>query len=115
MKKRIPVVLMFALLSIVAAETVIGQKQPKAWTEWSKSDAEKILNDSPWAHFQVDTDLSEMFFQPTTDSRTSGGRAPNANSRLEQGATNQATSITYGIRLFSARPAPAAVYPDTMR
>lgn len=104
MKKRIPVVLMLVLLAVVAAETVIGQKQPKAWKEWSKSEAEKILNDSPWAHFQVDTDLSEMFFQPTTDSRTSGGRAPNANSRLEQGATNQATSLKYGIRFFSARP-----------
>ncbi len=53
---------------------------------------------------QVDTDTSEMFFQPTTDARTSGGRAPNAGSRLEQGATNQATSLTYGIRFFSARP-----------
>ena len=93
MKKRLPVVLMLVLLGVVAAETVIGQKQPKPWKEWSRSEAEKILNDSPWAHFQVDTDLSEMFFQPTTDSRTSGGRAPNANSRLEQGATNQATSL----------------------
>lgn len=104
MKKTIPVVLILVLLAVVAADTVIGQKQPKPWKEWSKSEAEKILNDSPWAHFQVDTDLSEMFFQPTTDSRTSGGRAPNANSRLEQGATNQATTLKYGIRFFSARP-----------
>ena len=104
MKERIPVVLMLLLLAVVAAETVIGQKQEKPWKEWSKNDAERILNDSPWAHFQVDTDLSEMFFQPTTDARTSGGRAPNASSRLEQGATNQATSLKYGIRFFSARP-----------
>jgi hypothetical protein len=95
---------MLLLLAVVAAETATGQKQPQSWKEWSKKDAEKILNDSPWAHFQVDTDLSEMFFQPTTDARTSGGRAPNANSRLEQGATNQETSMKYGIRFFSARP-----------
>jgi hypothetical protein len=100
----VPVVLVFLLLAVIATETAIGQKQQKPWKEWSKDDAEKILNDSPWAHFQVDTDLSEMFFQPTTDARTSGGRAPNANSRLEQGATNQATSLKYGIRFFSARP-----------
>src|ERR1044071_2535261 len=104
MKERIPVVLILLLLAVFAAETVIGQKQEKTWKEWSKNDAEKILNDSPWAHLQVDTDLSEMFFQPTTDARTSGGRAPNAGSRLEQGATNQATSLKYGIRFFSARP-----------
>jgi hypothetical protein len=102
MNKGVSVVLTFLLLAAVAASTVIGQKQSKSWTEWSKSEAEKVLNDSPWAHFQVDTDTSEMFFQPTTDARTS--RAPNANSRLEQGATNQATSIKYGIRFFSARP-----------
>ncbi|HET6976818.1 MAG TPA: hypothetical protein VFI24_10875 [Pyrinomonadaceae bacterium] len=104
MNKRLPVVLMLVLLAVVVAETATGQKQSQSWKEWSKKDAEKILNDSPWGHLQVDTDLSEMFFQPTTDGRTSGGRAPNANSRLEQGATNQATSMTYGIRFFSARP-----------
>ena len=94
---------MLMVLAVIAVDTVIGQKQAKSWKEWSRKDAEKILNDSPWSHFQVDTDTSEMFFQPTTDSRTSG-RAPNANSRLEQGATNQETKIQFGIRFFSARP-----------
>jgi hypothetical protein len=95
---------MLLVLAAIGVETVTGQKQPKSWKEWSKKDAEKILSDSPWSHLQVDTDLSEMFYQPTTDARTSGGRAPNANSRLEQGATNQETKLTYGIRFFSARP-----------
>ncbi len=103
MFRRILLVLTLFVLALLAVQSVTGQKQ-KSWKEWSKKDAEKILTDSPWSHFQVDTDLSEMFFQPTTDSRTSGGRAPNANSRLEQGATNQETSIKYGIRFFSARP-----------
>jgi hypothetical protein len=102
MNKRLSIVVMLLLLAMIAGDTVVGQKQAKSWKEWSKQDAEKILNDSPWAHLQVDTDLSEMFFQPTTDARTS--RAPNASSRLEQGATNQATSVTYSIRFFSARP-----------
>jgi hypothetical protein len=96
MKKGVSWVVVLLLLTAVA----IGQKQAKSWREWSKSDAEKVLNNSAWAQLQVDTDLSEMFYTPTTDSR----RAPNANSRLEQGATNQETSVTYGIRFFSARP-----------
>ena len=104
MNKRLPGISMFLLLAVITAGTVIGQTQAKPWKDWSKKDAEKILTDSPWSHPQVDTDLSEMFFQPTTDGRTSGGRAPNAGSRLEQGATNQATSVTYSIRFFSARP-----------
>ena len=104
MKKGVSVVLLLSLLAAVAIETAIGQKQAKSWKEWTKEDAEKILNHSPWGQQQVDTDLSEMFYQPTTDARTSGGRAPNAGSRLEQGATNQETKLMYGIRFFSARP-----------
>ena len=100
MNKKLPGISMFLLLAVITAVTVTGQKQEKSWKEWSKKDAEKILTDSPWAHAQVDTDLSEMFFQPTA----TGARAPNANSRLEQGATNQATSVTFSIRFFSARP-----------
>ena len=104
MKKGVSVVLLLSLLAAVAIETAIGQKPAKSWKEWTKEDAEKILNHSPWGQQQVDTDLSEMFYQPTTDARTSGGRAPNAGSRLEQGATNQETKLMYGIRFFSARP-----------
>ena len=103
MKKGVSVVVGLLLLSAVAIETVIGQKQTaKSWKDWTKEDAEKILNHSAWGQQQVDTDLSEMFFTPTTDARTS--RAPNAGSRLEQGATNQETKLMYGIRFFSARP-----------
>lgn len=104
MKKGISTLLVLLLLAAVAVETVTGQKQAKSWKEWSKAEAEKVLSHSGWGQLQVDSDLSEMFYQPTTDARTSGGRAPNSGSRLEQGATNQETSITYGIRFFSARP-----------
>lgn len=102
MKKGVSPLLALLLLAAVAVETAIGQKQAKSWKDWSRADAEKVLNNSAWGQLQVDTDLSEMFFTPTTDSRTS--RAPNANSRLEQGATNQETKMQYGIRFFSARP-----------
>src|ERR1700741_4023323 len=81
------------------------QKEKKPGTEWSQKDTEKMLNNSPWAQVQKDTDTTEMFFQPTADPRMAGNnRAPNSNERLEQGATNQATNLTYGIRFFSARP-----------
>jgi len=104
MKTGVSVALVLLLISAMLVDTAIGQKEAKSWKEWTKADAEKILNNSAWGQQQVDTDLSEMFYQPTTDARTSGGRAPNASSRLEQGATNQETSLTYGIRFFSARP-----------
>lgn len=108
MKKAISLGLMLLLLTVMAVSPVTGQNDAnvtkKSWKEWSKKEAEKVLSDSPWAQLQVDTDTSEMFFQPTTDARSSGSRAPNSSSRLEQGATNQAVSLKYGIRFFSARP-----------
>jgi len=91
-------------LSVLFVPLAMSQKEEKSWKEWSKKDVEKMLTNSPWAHMQVETDTSELFFQPTSDPRTSGQRAPNNGQRLEQGATNQATNVKYGIRFFSARP-----------
>jgi hypothetical protein len=54
----------FVTIILVASQTSIGQKQEKPWKEWSKADAEKMLNNSAWGQLQVDTDLSEMFFNP---------------------------------------------------
>lgn len=98
----------FALLmglALLLPFAVAGnEKDKKQWTEWTQKEAEKILSNSPWAQTQTDTDTSEMFFAPTADPRTAGARAPNSDSRLAQGATNQATNLKYGVRFFSARP-----------
>ena len=96
----------FALLLIVillAPFTIAGQKEKKPWSEWTQKEAEKVLNNSPWAQIQNETDTTEMFFQPTADPRTAP-RTPNSEGRLAQGATNQASTLKYGIRFFSARP-----------
>lgn len=99
MFKRVTVALALvcALVSGGAAQKV---KRPKAWAEWSKKDAEKMLKDSPWAETQVETDISEMFFQPTSP----GSRGVNGSTRATEGATNQAVDIKYYVRFFSARP-----------
>jgi len=73
-----------------------GQNKPP-WTEFSKKDAEKILNESPWSQTQVDTDTSEMVYSPTAANRMSA-------DRKESGAKNQALSVSYHIRFLSARP-----------
>lgn len=97
-------VLVSAILSVAVAVDAV-QKEKKSWTNWDRKETEKILNHSPWAQLQNDTDTTEMFFRPTSDPNLPGGsRAPNAAGRTEQGATNQATNVTYGIRFFSARP-----------
>ena len=98
------------LLLIGAVAAIAGtnnQKKLKPWEQWSKKDAEAILNDSPWGQTQVETDLSEMFFRPQADPNVLPGAA-NAN-RDQQGATNQATAVKYRIRFLSAKPVRQAI------
>jgi hypothetical protein len=85
-------VVMFLTICLMAAGSVAGQKGVKPWKEWSKSDAQKMLTDSPWAHLQIDQD----FVDPTPLTRP---KDPSINTRLTQNE-----GMTYGIRFFSARP-----------
>ena len=100
--------LIIATVIVFGISTYFGvanpvQKEMKPWTQWTLKDTDKMLKDSPWAKMQVETDTTELFYSPTSDPRMTRN-APNANARLEEGATNQETSIKYGIRFFSARP-----------
>jgi hypothetical protein len=92
MNKKLPV-LMFLTICLMAAGSVVGQKQLKPWTEWSKDDAQKVLKDSPWAHQQVDQDFVEA--NPLKPNSIDSG----TEARLKQNE-----GMTYNIRLFSARP-----------
>jgi hypothetical protein len=86
---------MFLAICLIAAASVVGQKQLKPWKEWSKNDAQKVLNDSPWAHLQIDQD----FVEANPLQRPSDPRDTSVDTRLRQN-----DGMTYGIRFFSARP-----------
>jgi len=92
-------------LLVLVSTMVTAQKKNIPWTEWSKKDAEKVLTDSPWAQTQIDTNLTEMFYAPTSPL----GGAPNRSQRNVEGATNQEIKLTYHIRFFSARPVRQAL------
>lgn len=103
--KRIPIGFFAALALLLALTAATAQKTEKPWTDWSKKDAEKMLSDSPWAQTQTDTDTSQMFYSPTSDPRMTGvGTNSNTDSRLGQGATNQAVNVSFHARFLSARP-----------
>jgi hypothetical protein len=91
MNKKLPVVL-FLMICLMAAGSVIGQKKVKPWKEWSKNDAQKILTDSPWAQRQVDMD----FVEPTPLTRP---KDSSIDATLKQNE-----GMTSSIRFFSARP-----------
>src|ERR1044072_3270618 len=94
--------LTFSILLLATLVTTNAQKKP--WQEWSRKDAETILNDSSWGKTQVETDISEMTWRPQAAPDRSG--ACNADPVRDErgGATNQATDIKFRIRFLSAKP-----------
>ena len=100
------------LLALISAVMVSAQKHI-TWMELPRKDAEKILNESPWAHTQIDTDTSEMFYSPTrqgaaaparSTTSASGNQQSVNNNRADRGAVNSAVSIKYRICFLSAKP-----------
>lgn len=100
MFKRITIALALICTLVGGVAAQKAKQQPKAWSEWSKKDADKMLKNSPWAQTQVDTDVTEMFFQPTTSS----SRGTNSEQRSIEGAVNTEVHVSYYVRFFSARP-----------
>ena len=78
-----------ALTSAVDAQ--VWSKKP--WTEWSKSDCQKILSDSPWA---TDSGLGTTVMQVVSENSAVPGR-------------EAAPNITYHVRFLSARPVREAM------
>lgn len=105
---------MGVLLALISTAVVTAQKRSANWMELPVKEAEKILNDSPWAHTQVDTDTSEMFYSPTKQGTPStargtppgqvGSQTSVNDNRADRGAVNQAVNIKYRICFLSARP-----------
>ena len=96
-----------ALIIYSSIAGAFAQQQSKPWSEWSKKEVDKTLNDSPWAQTQTDTDTSEMNYSPTISQTTSGRREDTRiaeASRTESGAKNSAISVKYRVRLLSAKP-----------
>jgi hypothetical protein len=104
--------LLCAALITASSIAVLSAQQTKPWSEWSKKDVEKTLNDSPWAQTQTETDTSEMNYSPTvsktTNARKEDTRITDA-SKVESGAENAPVFVKYRIRLLSAKPVREAL------
>jgi hypothetical protein len=91
-KTMVKMFMLFVLFSLFQLNMNAAAQKEKPWTEWTKKDVEKMLNDSAWGQTQIDTDTSEMTW--STAPRPIDGK----------GAVNQATSVNYYIRFVSAKP-----------
>ena len=96
----------FVVVMLLSA--VVAQKQ-KPWTEWSKKDVEKTLNDSAWG--QTQTEGSQQ--SSGSESAITQVAAPRAAEREisrqgESGETKPSTVVKYHVRFLSAKPVRAA-------
>lgn len=90
---------------VLLAAPAFAQKS-KPWTEWSKKDAEKILNSSAWGQTQTEGEASAT----TTESAVTavGGPPPASGRQLsrsgESGASKPSTLVRYRVRFLTAKP-----------
>lgn len=97
--------LTFSILLLASLTTNTTNAQKKPWQEWTRKDAETILNESSWGKTQVETDISELMFRPQAAPNPRTGESNADPLRDERGgSTNQATEVKYRIRFLSARP-----------
>jgi hypothetical protein len=95
---------------VIFASSTLAQKT-KPWTEWSKKDVEKTLNDSAWGQTQSEGGRSQ---EPESTSAITQVAAPRAADRelreqnAESGQTKPSMSVKYSVRFLSAKPVRAA-------
>lgn len=95
MKIRFHLLCCAALVLMVATQLASTQWDKKTPTEWSEREAQKLLNDSPWAQTQTFSDMSQM----------TGNNALNSG----QSRVAQDIHVNFRVRFLSAKPVRQAV------
>ena len=94
-------VIFFCAWLILLGGLVAAQEAVKPWTEWSKKDAEKMLNDSPWGQSQTERGAEPVDTTIVTSTQ-SGRSAP--DKKGESGETTGPKTLSYRARFLTARP-----------
>jgi hypothetical protein len=95
-----------ALLIIGLSVGAVCPQKSKPWTEWSKKEVEKTLNDSPWGQTQSEVEVSPSAASSSAITQVAATGAANRDlSRSgESGESKPATSLKYRMRLLTAKP-----------
>jgi len=99
----------FVIVLLVSA--AYAQKKP--WTEWTKKDIEKTLNDSAWGQTQTEGSASSSSQSQSSDSAITQVAAQRSADRQlsrtgESGESKPSTVVKYHVRFLSAKPVRAA-------
>jgi hypothetical protein len=93
------------------ASLMVAQKQ-KPWTEWTKKDVEKTLNDSAWGQTQSEGGSGSQSGSSSAVTSTMGmrneDRSLSSAARAESGETKPVAYVKYHVRFLSAKPVRAA-------
>ena len=88
----------------------LAQKQQKPWTEWTKKDVDKTLNDSAWG--QTQTEGNEDQSSSNTNAVTQVAAPRSADRQIqrtgESGEAKPSNVVKYYVRFLSAKPVRAA-------
>lgn len=97
----------FVILMLAAAS--LAQKQ-KPWTEWSKKDVDKTLNDSAWGQTQTEGSDSQSSSSSSAVTQVAAPRAADReiSRQGESGEAKPSTVVKYSVRFLSAKPVRAA-------
>jgi hypothetical protein len=83
-------------------------QQPKRWTEWSKKEVEKTLNDSAWGQTQSEGGSGGQSGSTSAITSTMAARNEdrniNAAAKAESGEAKPSTVVKYHVRFLSAKP-----------
>jgi hypothetical protein len=86
--------------------------QKKPWTEWTKKDVDKTLNDSAWGQTQSEGGQSQQPQSTSAVTATTAARREDSNlgaaGRVESGEVKPSTQVKYHVRFLSAKPVRAA-------
>lgn len=88
-------ILFTVIICVLLVGTSFAQKA-KPWTEWSKKDADKILNDSAWAQSITKGEAPPTMERDANSGRSQTNRGPSS--------VTLSTEYNYRIRLASAKP-----------
>ena len=99
----------FVVVLLVSA--VSAQKQ-KPWTEWTKKDIEKTLNDSAWGQTQTEGSAGSSQSQSSESAITQVAAPRSADRQIsrtgESGESKPSNVVKYHVRFLSAKPVRAA-------
>ena len=94
------------LLLAFCVGAAFGQKTK--WTDWSKKDVDKMLNDSPWGQTQTEGAKSQSSSSESSSAITQVAAPRAANRQMdrqgESGEAKPSTLVKYHVRFLSAKP-----------